>query len=107
MYPILELVLEMNERGINFLPVDIYKSDATKFLLEGKNLRPPLSALAGFGVINAQNVAKARADDNEPFSSKENLMLRAKLGKSAMEILENNGCLKGMANSSQIDLFEM
>ena len=107
MYPILELVLEMNERGIEFLPVDIYKSDATKFLLEGKKLRPPLSALAGFGTINAQNLTKARGEDNEPFSSKEDLMLRAKIGKSALEILENNGCLKGMPNSSQIDLFEM
>lgn len=29
MYAILELVLEMYERGITFLPIDLYKSHAT------------------------------------------------------------------------------
>ena len=104
MYPILELVLEMNERNINFLPVDIYKSEATKFSVEEGSIRPPLSALSGFGTVNAVNLAKER--ENGKFASKEELMLRAKLGKAALEILENNGCLKGMPTSMQMNLFE-
>ena len=101
---ILEVINEMLERGIKFLPIDIYKSDAETFTVEDGNVRPPLSALTGFGNINAKSLVKAREDGE--FSSKENLMLRAKLGKVAVEKLESNGCLKGMPNSSQLNLFE-
>ncbi|MDD2627624.1 MAG: PolC-type DNA polymerase III [Clostridia bacterium] len=102
---ILEVVNEMLERGIEFLPIDIYKSDAVKFLVEDGNVRPPLSALTGFGTINAKNLVKAREEDGR-FSSKENLMLRCKLGKVALEILEKTNCLNGMPNSAQMNLFD-
>ena len=101
---ILEVVNEMLERGITFLPVDIYESDATKFTVSENSVRPPLSALTGFGTVNAVNLVKER--EKGPFASKEELMLRAKLGKSAMEILENNNCLKDMPNSMQMNLFD-
>ena len=102
---ILEVVNEMLERGIDFLPIDIYKSDAVKFLVEDGNVRPPLSALTGFGTINAKSLVKSREEDGR-FSSKENLMLRAKLGKVALEILEKSNCLNGMPNSAQMNLFD-
>ncbi len=47
MYTVLELVLEMYERGFEFLPIDLYKSDSTKFLIEDGAIRPPLSSIAG------------------------------------------------------------
>jgi len=103
-HTILEVVNEMLERGINFLPVDIYQSDATKFTVVGNGVRPPLSALTGFGTVNAVNLVKER--EKGPFASKEELMLRAKLGKAAMEILENNNCLIDMPNSMQMNLFD-
>ena len=104
MYPILEIVLEMNKRHIKFLPIDLYKSDAKKFLIEDGNLRPPLSAIPNFGEVNADNVIKAR--EEEPFASKEDLTRRAKLGKSGLELLEKAGCLNGMPNSLQVSLFD-
>ena len=103
-HTILEVVNEMLERGVTFLPVDIYESDATKFTVVGNGVRPPLSALTGFGTVNAVNLVKER--EKGPFASKEELMLRAKLGKAAMEILENNNCLKDMPNSMQMNLFD-
>ena len=105
MYPILELVLEMNERGIKFLPVDIYKSDVNKFLLEGNNLRPPLSALSGFGEVDAKKLVDARK--NGRFSSIEDMMIKSKIGKVACETLEKSGCLDGMPRSEQMDMFDL
>ncbi len=105
MYPILELVLEMNERGIDFLPVDIYKSDVTKFIVEGKSLRPPLSALTGFGEVDAKKLVEARKDG--AFSSVEDMMIRSKIGKVACETLQQAGCLEGMPRSEQLDMFDL
>ena len=104
MITVLEVVNEMMERNIDFLPIDLYKSDATKFLVEEDGIRPPLSAIPTFGTVNAKNVAKAREDGK--FSSKENLVSRAKIGKSALELLDRYGCTKGMPNSSQVSLFD-
>lgn len=104
MITVLEVVNEMLERGIEFLPIDLYKSDATKFLVEDEGVRPPLSAIPSFGTVNAKNVVKAREDGK--FSSKENLVSRAKIGKSALELLDKYGCTKGMPNSAQVSLFD-
>ena len=46
-YTILEIVLEMYERGFKFLPIDLYKSHSTKFLIEDGAIRPPLSSIPG------------------------------------------------------------
>jgi len=104
MVTVLEVVNEMMERGIDFLPIDLYKSDATKFKVEENGIRPPLSAIPTFGTVNAKNVAHAREEGK--FSSKENLVSRAKIGKSALELLDKYGCTKGMPNSSQVSLFD-
>ena len=105
MYPILEIVLEMNERGINFLPVDLYKSDAVKFIVEEDGIRPPLSALDGFGEVDANKVVSAR--EGEPFTSIEQMARKAKIGKVALETLQKNGCLDGLPRSEQMDMFDL
>ena len=46
-YTILEIVLEMYERGYEFLPIDLYKSHSTKFLIEDGKIRPPLASIQG------------------------------------------------------------
>ena len=105
MYPVLELVLEMYERGINFLPVDIYKSDAKKFIVEDEGLRPPLSSLTGFGEVDSKKLVEAR--EISKFETIEELQFRSKIGKVSLEVLISNGCLEGMPKSSQISLFDM
>ena len=64
MYETLEIVNEMYCRGINFLPIDLYESDATKFKMEDGGIRPPLNSIPGFGGVVAQSVANARKDGN-------------------------------------------
>lgn len=105
MYPILELVLEMNERGIRFLPVDLYKSHAVKFLMEDDGIRPPLSALTGFGEVDAEKLVKAR--EGIRFTSIEDMQLKSKIGKVAVETLQLAGCLDGMPRSEQMDMFDL
>ena len=106
MYPILELVLEMNERGIDFLPVDLYKSTVKTFVMEPEGIRPPFSALSGFGEVDAQKLVDAR-DKYEKFSSIEDMTIKAKLGKAAVETLRLSGCLDGMPRSEQMDMFDL
>ena len=103
MYPVLELVLEMYERGIKFLPVDLYKSDATKFQIEDGMIRPPLNSVPGIGTVAAISMQAAR--EEEKFMCIDDLQLRGKVGKSVIEVLQKVGCLKGMTQSNQMSLF--
>ncbi|MBP1745093.1 MAG: polymerase alpha chain [Firmicutes bacterium] len=105
MYDDLEIVLEMYERGINFLPIDLYKSDATKFLLEEDGLRPPINSISGMGTVAAEGIYRA-AHEEIPFSSIDNLKKRAKIGNSAADLLRKFGCLNGLTESDQVSFFD-
>jgi DNA polymerase III subunit alpha, Gram-positive type len=100
---ILEVANEMYARGINFLPVDIYKSDAVKFHIMPEGIRPPLNALQGLGTAAAQNIVEARKDGE--FLSMDELRIRSKISKAVIEILQQQGCLEGMSESNQLSLF--
>lgn len=100
---ILEVANEMYARGIKFLPVDLYKSDAYKFLITPEGIRPPLNALQGLGGAAAKNIIEARGDGE--FLSLEDLRQRAKISKAVVEILQQHGCLNGIPESSQMSLF--
>ena len=103
MYPILELVLEMYERGINFLPIDLYKSHSTKFISEEDGIRPPLNSIPGLGTVAAESIVKAR--EEEPFMCVDDIRMRAKAGSSVIDLLKTAGCLKGLPESNQMSLF--
>ena len=91
------------ERGINFLPVDLYKSHSTKFLMEEDGIRPPLNSIPGLGSVAAIGIQAAR--EEEKFMCIDDLQARAKIGKSVTELLSKFGCLKGMTQSNQMSLF--
>lgn len=101
---ILEVVNEMYERGINFLPVDLYKSHAYKFQRIGNDILPPLNSFAGVGTAAAENIMNARAEGE--FLSREDLKARAKVNKKVIETLAEHGCLNGLSESSQMSLFD-
>ena len=103
MYPVLELVLEMYERGLTFLPMDLYKSDAKKFKIENGALRPPLNSIPGLGTVAAEGIQRAREEDK--FMSIDDLKIRAKIGDSVTELLKKYKCLEGMSQSNQLSLF--
>ena len=103
MYSDLEIVQEMYQRGFEFLPVDLYKSHSTKFRIEDGKLRPPLNSIAGLGDVAANSIYNEAL--KEPFECIEDMQARAKIGKSLTEVLEKNGCLKGMTLSNQLSFF--
>ena len=102
-YSILESVLEMYERGIKFLPIDLYKSNATKFNMEEDGIRPPLNSIPGLGTVAAESIEKAKKDGK--FMSIDDLRYRAKIGNSVIDLLKRFECLKGMTQSNQMSLF--
>ena len=101
----LELVLEMNMRGIRFLPVDLYKSDIRKFVIENGNLRCPFTSLGGLGESAAIAIHEARKAG--PFVSIEDLRTRAHIGQGVIDLLQAHGSLAGMSETSQMSLFTM
>ena len=57
---VLELALEMCERGYSFENVDLYRSSANEFIIDGKSLIPPFNSIPGLGTNAAFNIVKAR-----------------------------------------------
>ncbi|NYE58521.1 PolC-type DNA polymerase III [Carboxydothermus ferrireducens] len=100
---VLEVALEMLARGIKMLPVDLEKSDATRFLITPEGILPPFVALPGIGEAAAINIVKAREEGM--FVSIEDLKTRGKATKAVIEVLDAHGCLKGLAPTSQLVLF--
>ena len=99
----LELVLEMNMRGIRFLPVDLYRSDVKRFLIEDGNIRCPFTSLSGLGENAAIPIVEARAQG--PFLSIEDLRIRGRVGSGTIEMLRAHGALEGMSETSQVSMF--
>ncbi|TCS82979.1 PolC-type DNA polymerase III [Tepidibacillus fermentans] len=102
---VLELALEMIERGFQFKNVDLLHSDATKFIVDEdqKSLIPPFSAIPGVGTSVAQHIVEARNEGE--FLSIEDFQLRAKASKTVVELFEEYGLLSGLPNTNQLSLF--
>ena len=100
----MELAVEMLSRGLKFAPMDIYKSDPTRFLVTEDGVRPPLAALSGIGQSVAMSIGEARAN-GVPFISQDDLRMRAKVSKAVVDKLAAHGALGDMPESDQIDLF--
>lgn len=100
---VLEMCLEMCERGFSFKNIDLYRSHASRFLIDGNVLIPPFNALAGVGTSAAENIAKAR--EQGEFLSIEDLQQRAKISRAVVELLVQQGCLKGLPETNQLSLF--
>lgn len=100
---VLEIALEMYLRGYQLEKVDLYRSAAEKFIILEKSLLPPLASLQGVGTTAAKNIVIARK--LKEFSSIEDLKVRSGISKTVIEILKEHGCLNGMSDTDQTELF--
>ncbi|CAM3075018.1 PolC-type DNA polymerase III [Filibacter tadaridae] len=100
---VLEIALEMCERGFSFAKPDLYKSDASVFLIEGNTLIPPFNAIPSLGTNVAKSVVEARKDGE--FLSKEDFQQRGRVSKTVVEYMDTLGCLEGMPDANQLSLF--
>ena len=100
---ILELANEMLERGFKFKMVDLNKSDAANWLIDGDSLIAPFRAVPGLGLNVAKQIVAAR--EEKPFLSKEDLAERGKVSKTLIDFLTENHVLDGLPDSNQLDLF--
>ncbi|MFC7679567.1 PolC-type DNA polymerase III [Paenibacillus sp. GCM10028914] len=103
MLSILEMALEMTARGFSFKSIDLYRSDALRFTVDGDSLIPPFSALQGIGDNAARNIAAAK--EQGEFLSIEDFQQKSKASKTAIELLTQMGCFRGLPESNQLSLF--
>ena len=101
---VLELANEMVERGFNFKMVDLDKSHANNFVIEGDTLIAPFRAIPGLGGNVANQIVQAR--ENQPFLSKEDLATRGKVSKTIIDYMNENGVLKNLPDENQLSLFD-
>ena len=102
---ILELVYEMNQRGIPLLPVDLYRSDATKFLIEEEGIRPPFNAIPGVGGGQAEGIVQRRKG-HARFATVEDFAEVTGANSGIIHALEECGCFQNMPKNKQISLFD-
>jgi DNA polymerase-3 subunit alpha (Gram-positive type) len=103
MFSTLEIVREVYARGIIFLQVDIYKSDAVNFSVEDGMIRPPLISLKGLGESVARSISAER--EKEKFMSIEDLQSRGGASKTVVELLQACGAIENLPKTSQITFF--
>jgi hypothetical protein len=101
-----EILIEMTARGISLRPVSLYESHAQHFTLLADDviILPPLSSMPGVGLAAAENLARAR--DEGPFLSQED-MARRKVAKSVIQALMAAGALGELPETSQTSLLTL
>ncbi len=102
-YSTLQIVNEMLARGIKVLPVDLYKSDSYKFLVEEDKIRLPFSSLSGVGGSAAQGLVDSRKEGK--YLSVDDIQFRSKVTKAVIETLQESGVLKDLPQSNQMSFF--
>lgn len=98
-----QIVIEAMARGIEFLPVDVYKSDAFDFKIEDGKIRMPFSVFSGVGSNAAESIVNARADG--PYISQEEFRTRTGVSATVVDLFDEAGVFGDIPRTSQMSLF--
>ncbi len=101
----LHVIYEAMQRGVEFLPVDLYRSHSYKFTMEDGKVRLPFTSIRGLGSAAAESLMHAR--EGGEYISCDDLQNRSGVSKSVIESMRELGVLQSLPATSQISLFEM
>ena len=100
----LHLCLEATARGIKFLNIDLYKSEATTYnAINDTEIIPPFNSIDGLGDTVAHNIVEER--NKSPFISIEEFQTRCKVSATLIDKMRIMGIFDGMPETSQLSLF--
>ena len=99
-YSTLQIINEMLARGIEVLPIDIYRSDSRRFLVEDGKIRLPFLALSGVGEAAASGLMDARKDGE--FTSVEDFQQRARVSGAVITLLKDIGAFGSLPETAQL-----
>lgn len=100
----MKLVDEMYARGIEFMPIDIYRAEADRFIIIDGKIMPSFTAIEGMGPEAALTITKVR---NVRFLSREDFKTRGKVPQGVVDYMAEMGLLDGLPMSNQISLFDL
>ena len=101
----MKIVQEMYARGIEFMPIDLYKADAERFQIIDGKIMPSFGSLPGMGAKAAKQLQEAAKEG--PFTSKEDIKNRGKVSKTILDDMEKLGLLSGLPETNQYDFFSL
>ena len=96
----MKIVQEMYARGFEFLPIDLYKSKASRFEIVDGKLLPPFSSIDGMGEIAAEAV-------DGPYLSRDDFRQRTKVSKTVIDLMNDLGIFGDLPESNQLSLFDL
>ncbi|MBQ7536123.1 MAG: PolC-type DNA polymerase III [Stomatobaculum sp.] len=99
------IVQEMYARGFEFLPIDIYRAQATRFSIIDGKIMPALTSIDGLGESAAQQIVAAAAQGQ--FISKDDFKTRSGTGQTTCDLLCRLGILKNLPESNQLSIFDL
>ena len=100
----MRIVQEMYARGLEFMPIDLYRAKANRFQIIDGKLMPALNCIDGMGDKAAEAVVDAAKQGK--FLSKDDFRDRTKVSKTVIDLMDDLGIFGDIPQSNQFSLFD-
>ena len=101
----MRMAQEMYARGIEFLPLDLYRAKARHFTVIEDKIMPSINCVNGMGDTAARAIEEAAKAG--PFLSVEDFRNRSKCPGPSAEVLKKLGILGDIPESNQMSIFDL